>query len=486
MIGSLWNGVSGLNGFDKALSSESNNISNVSTIGYKEDNISFSDMLYQNGHGKGVSVENVSKSISQQGGIKLTNSPYDMSIEGKGFFIIGDSSQNGIPETYYTRAGNFKISDNGILQTQGDMNVLGLSPISTPNVQFDNTYSKTIASQIINDSNALQTINAKSSDYISSASSDSLDTNSGNNYKTKSAKIADIDILIADYKSKLELYSSDSIAPASDSISQISNIDLSTSMNQLVNENDFVKVTINNNEITQQFDTDIATTLKKFSDKISNIQGFSSSVDTNSGILTINSLIPGKEASIKDAQIDGSLLSISNTQDAKLGSGLGLVNSSRDALSIALDRAGAKFLDVTSTISLSNQNNLNLVDKIQVSLEKFNLSNSSEDVEIDNGAIYVKDGENKFLVGKVQTAHFINEQGLSSQGGNLYQITNESGNALNAENMNKVLGNSLEQSKANLSNSLTALLIYQKAFEANSKSITASDEFLKTAIELIK
>lgn len=486
MIGSLWNGISGLNSFDKALGSESNNIANVSTVGYKEDNISFADMMYQNGYGKGVSVENVSKSISQQGGIKLTNSAYDMAIEGKGFFIIGDISDNGIPETYYTRAGNFKVSENDILQTQDDMNVLGLSSISTPNVQFDNTYSKSIASQIINNSNSLQTINAKASDYNSTASSDSLDINSGNNYKTKSAKIADVEALIADYKAKLELYSSNSTAVASDSISQITNINLSTSMDQLTNENDLIKITINNTEIKQQFDTDIATTLKKFSDKISNIQGLTSSVDTNSGILTINSLIPGKEASIRDAQINENFMSIVNTQDAKLGAGLGLANSSRDALSTVLDKAGAKFLDVTSTISLTNQNNLQLVDKIQVNLEKYNLSNSSADIEIDNGAIYIKDGENKFLVGKVQTAHFINEQGLSPQGGNLYQITDESGNALNAENMNKVVGNSLEQSKANLSNSLTALLIYQKAFEANSKSITTSDDLLKTAIELIK
>lgn len=486
MIGSLWNGISGLNSFDKALGSESNNIANVSTVGYKEDNISFADMMYQNGYGKGVSVENVSKSISQQGGIKLTNSAYDMAIEGKGFFIIGDISDSGISETYYTRAGNFKVSENDILQTQDDMNVLGLSSISTPNVQFDNTYSKSIASQIINNSNSLQTINAKASDYNSTASSDSLDINSGNNYKTKSAKIADVEALIADYKAKLELYSSNSTAVASDSISQITNINLSTSMDQLTNENDLIKITINNTEIKQQFDTDIATTLKKFSDKISNIQGLTSSVDTNSGILTINSLIPGKEASIRDAQINENFMSIVNTQDAKLGAGLGLANSSRDALSTVLDKAGAKFLDVTSTISLTNQNNLQLVDKIQVNLEKYNLSNSSADIEIDNGAIYIKDGENKFLVGKVQTAHFINEQGLSPQGGNLYQITDESGNALNAENMNKVVGNSLEQSKANLSNSLTALLIYQKAFEANSKSITTSDDLLKTAIELIK
>jgi flagellar hook protein FlgE len=103
-----------------------------------------------------------------------------------------------------------------------------------------------------------------------------------------------------------------------------------------------------------------------------------------------------------------------------------------------------------------------------------------------HGILYVKDGENKFVVGKLQTAGFTNEQGLVSQGNNLYEISNETGNIYNAVNLNKLVGSSLEQSKASIANSLTALLIYQKAFEANSKSITTSDDMLQTAIQLKK
>ncbi|MGB1227192.1 MAG: flagellar basal body rod C-terminal domain-containing protein, partial [Poseidonibacter sp.] len=55
-----------------------------------------------------------------------------------------------------------------------------------------------------------------------------------------------------------------------------------------------------------------------------------------------------------------------------------------------------------------------------------------------------------------------------------------------AGNMNTLVSNSLEGSNASLSTSLSSLLIYQKAYEANSKSITASDEMLSTAIDLIK
>jgi flagellar hook protein FlgE len=486
MIGSLWNGISGLNSFEKALSSESNNISNVSTVGYKEDIITFEDMMYNSRYGKGTRVEAVSKAMSQQGGIKLTNSDYDVAIEGKGYFIVGDLADNGKVERFYTRAGNFKIAEDGILKTQNNMNILGLSSVSVPaNTKFDDKYTEVIASQIANNSNALQSINARSTNYLTTVRSDDI-TNSGNNYKTKSAKIADIQALITDYKNKLELYASNSTATPSNSTSQITNVNLSTSMASLVNESDILKITINNNEIKQQFDTDIATTLKKFSDKISNIQGMSSSIDTNTGLLTINSLIPAKEVIIKDAQINESFLSTTNTQNATLGSGIGLVNSSKNVLKTALEAAGAEFLDITSTISLANQDNLTQADKIQLSLSKLNLSNNIGTIEIDNGVIYSKDGENKFVLGKIQTANFINEQGLSPQGNNLYQVSADSGEAYNARYQNKLVGSALEQSKANLNNSLTALLIYQKAFEANSKSITTSDDMLQTAIQLKK
>ena len=45
MIGALWNGITGLNSFEKALNVESNNATNVNTVGYKEDIINFADLM---------------------------------------------------------------------------------------------------------------------------------------------------------------------------------------------------------------------------------------------------------------------------------------------------------------------------------------------------------------------------------------------------------------------------------------------------------
>jgi flagellar hook protein FlgE len=485
MISALWNGISGLNTFEKAINVESNNATNVNTVGYKEDVVTFEDMMYQNRYGKGANVQNVTKAMSQQGGIKFTNDTYDVAIEGKGYFIVGDNKQDGTIQNYYTRAGNFKMAPDGFLKTQNNMDVLGLSSVSTPaNTSFTDNYSRTIASQTVNNINFLETINAKSTDYKLSAQSDVLADTTGNNYKTKSAKLSDVDALIADYKSKLELYASNSTVAATASTSQVTTVDYSNYLSELINENDVINITINGNVIKQQFDTDIQTTLKMFSDKISNIQGLGSTIDS-SGKLTINSLIPGKEVKIDLAEINKNLVVPLNITDAKLGTGKGAVDSSKVALESVLGRAGAQLLEIDSKIDLTGQESLT-VDKMQLSLSNLNLSNSMGDVVIEDGVVYVKDGENKFIVGKIQTAVFTNEQGLSPEGGNLYSVSDESGTAKYAGKLNKLVGSALEQSKANLGNSLTALLIYQKAFEANSKSITTSDELLKTAIELKK
>ncbi len=485
MISALWNGITGLNTFEKAINIESNNATNVNTVGYKSDVVSFEDMMYQNRYGKGVNVQNVTKAMSEQGGIKFTNDTFDVAIEGKGYFMVRDVKNDGTIQNYYTRTGNFKMATDGFLKTQSDMNIMGLSSVSTPpNASFTDNYARSIASQAINNVNFLETINARSTDYTISAKDDILADTSGNNYKTKSAKLTDIDALIADYKSKLSTYESNSYEAATASASQVTTVDYSRYLSDLVNENDVINITINGNVVKQQFDTDIQTTLKKFSDKISNIQGLSSSID-GSGKLTISSLIPGKEVKMDLAQINNNLVVPLNVVNAQLGTGRGAVDSSKTALESVLGRAGAQLLEIDSKIDLTAEKDLN-VDKIQLNLTNLKLSNSIGDVVIEDGNIYVKDGENKFIVGKIETASFANEQGLTPEGGNLYSASKESGNAVYAGKLNKLVASALEQSMSNLGNSLTALLIYQKAFEANSKSITTSDELLQTAIQLKK
>ena len=116
MIDALYNGITGLNTFQSALNSESNNIANINTIGYKSDKISFADQLF----GNGVTVETVDKNLAQ-GDIKITGAPYDMAIEGNGFFLVRGATE----VVNYTRAGNFRMAADGTLRIANDYNVLG-------------------------------------------------------------------------------------------------------------------------------------------------------------------------------------------------------------------------------------------------------------------------------------------------------------------------------------------------------------------------
>lgn len=94
-------------------------------------------------------------------------------------------------------------------------------------------------------------------------------------------------------------------------------------------------------------------------------------------------------------------------------------------------------------------------------------------------------------VAKIAIFQFQNDQGLSSLDGSIFQATANSGEPIfyTDENGNyiqttKILSNSLEVSNVNLATALTELIVMQKAFSSNAKTITTSDEMIQNAIEM--
>lgn len=487
MMGALFNGITGLTSFERAISVEGNNVSNTTTIGHKEDQVRFEDMIYNRGYGKGVGIQTIQKNFLQ-GDVQITNVNLDVAIEGKGFFIV---SERGTGDIFYSRAGNFKQAADGLLETQEGFKVLGLSPqqqniVSTDanDTSFTNDFSQFITSIDLSNNETVYNFNAKTTDYNSSAVDD---TTSGDNSKTASSKINDVDLLKNDYINKLKLLQSNFTTTSTPSTTQISQINFQSHLSDLQNENDFLQITFDGTQYRQYFDTDIETTLKNLSDKISNTKGFTSSVDTNSGILTIENLIPGKSFNLFEANINEQYIAIEKMQEAVLGSGMEMINSSREALKKAVENADAKYLEIENVLSYSDKSVIGQ-DEINLKLRNLGLvENELGTISItDDGLVYVKSDENNFLISKIQTAHFRNEQGLYAKGSNTYQETESSGNPLNADSLNTLVSNSIETGNSKYNNSLSKLLFYQKAFEANSKSITVSDEFLQTAIEMKK
>lgn len=109
-----------------------NNIANMNTTGFKRQRAEFQDLLYQTVErmgvtssdagtivptgvqvGVGVKAGSVYR-VTEQGGLSQTGNPYDMAIQGEGYFIV----QLPDGRDAYTRAGNFSLSADGQIVTE--------------------------------------------------------------------------------------------------------------------------------------------------------------------------------------------------------------------------------------------------------------------------------------------------------------------------------------------------------------------------------
>lgn len=126
--------LSGLNAAQKDLDVTSNNIANVSTVGFKESRAEFVDVyassLLAAGNtkvGDGVLTSDVAQQF-QQGSIQFTENALDLAITGNGFFATVPELDS--LEFSYTRAGQFKLnSENFIVNSAGE-HLLGF-PVNT-------------------------------------------------------------------------------------------------------------------------------------------------------------------------------------------------------------------------------------------------------------------------------------------------------------------------------------------------------------------
>jgi flagellar hook protein FlgE len=121
--------LTGLEASSTALNTIANNLSNMNTTAFKSQNVSFSDLFYQqigsNGAGDplqvgaGTQIGSTETDFSQ-GSIDETGNATDVALNGNGFFVV----QNG-GQTEYTRDGNFTLSSSGALTTEGGQQVMG-------------------------------------------------------------------------------------------------------------------------------------------------------------------------------------------------------------------------------------------------------------------------------------------------------------------------------------------------------------------------
>src|SRR3984885_339200 len=154
----LTTAVSGLQSQSFALQNISGNIANSQTVGYKETDTAFQDLVSQAAPGEqtagGVFASSVA-SNTVQGTIQNETVPTDMAIDGDGYFVVtqpngssGSQPQfSGVDD--YTRRGDFQLDDNGYLVNGTGYYLMGIpvnpatgAPTSTvPQVlQFNNNF----------------------------------------------------------------------------------------------------------------------------------------------------------------------------------------------------------------------------------------------------------------------------------------------------------------------------------------------------------
>lgn len=140
MIDSLYIGATGMQAQQTNVDMISNNLANVNTPAFKRGRVTFEDLLYRDvarasmadpgtdtlqKMGVGVSISSTGK-VFTQGDIKKTDVPFDVAINGQGFFEV--SLPDG--SVGYTRDGHFQVNRDGYLVTSDGYSLK--NPIQIP------------------------------------------------------------------------------------------------------------------------------------------------------------------------------------------------------------------------------------------------------------------------------------------------------------------------------------------------------------------
>ena len=148
MMRSLFSGVSGLQNHQTRMDVIGNNLANVNTTGFKRNRVNFQDILYQQLQGAahpteelggvnpkevglGMSVASID-TIHIQGSLQTTGVGTDLAILGTGFFVLDDAGK-----ALYTRAGAFSIDEEGAMVNPANgMKVQGWMAREVDGVQY--------------------------------------------------------------------------------------------------------------------------------------------------------------------------------------------------------------------------------------------------------------------------------------------------------------------------------------------------------------
>jgi flagellar hook protein FlgE len=160
---------------------------------------------------------------------------------------------------------------------------------------------------------------------------------------------------------------------------------------------------------------------------------------------------------------------------------LSSVNNNGSSVAINL---GSNFSGLTSTAGMGISGSSQSDGTTGGTLTKYGINTDGTIIaDFSNGK--------QSAVGRVAVYHFQNDQGLTSEGGNKFSAsdnsgkpvfwTDSTGNAIAGAN---VRSGYLEGSNVDLAVGLTDMIIMQRAYQANSKTITTVDDMIQKALQM--
>lgn len=458
---SLYAGVSGLQNHQTRMDVIGNNISNVNTYGFKKGRATFQDMISQqiNGAarpteevggvnpkevGLGMSVATID-TIFTQGNLQTTGNTTDLAIQGNGFFVLKNGDQ-----TFYSRAGVFGTDSEGTL----------VNPANGLRVQG-------WMAEEVNGRQILRTSSTPTDLVIPVGQKDPPKATENVRYFCNLNKntpeipenpTAD-QVIEGTWQTEIDIYD--------------------TYGNPHQVQMDFVKVPGNPNQwtVTVNVDPDNA-------EYTQTRIGFGTT-DGVENTYTLNFDNTGKLQSVVDSAGNQS----NPEGEIVLQASYAVADSNADAdgnpyrqtFNLNLGTIGSMENTITQAASKSTTK-ANFQDGYRLGyLDNFKIDQSGVITGVySNGSVRT--------IGQVAMASFTNQGGLEKKGDNTYAESINSGMANIGESgtqgKGSMLAGTLEMSNVDLTEQLTDMIVTQRGFESNAKTIQTGDSMLETVLSL--
>jgi flagellar hook protein FlgE len=441
-----------------------NNIANINTTGFKRNRVNFQDVFYQQLQGAarptevlggvnpkevglGMSVASID-TIHIQGGFQTTGKGTDLAIQGTGFFVLNDRGTS-----LFTRAGAFSLDEEGTLVNPANgMKVQGWMAQEIDGVQFLDV-SRSVEDLVI-------PVGAKDPARATTVVDFACNLDKRIPEIPEDAELSQI--RAGTWSTQIDIY---------DSFGE-----------KHILQVEFTRVPGVNNSWNAQVSVDPQN---------------EAPTNASIGLGADPPAAGGPAVFTVNFNNNGTLLSAADGAGNESG-GEGDVT-----MNLAYDVQGATPGDDGALVRQTFQLNLGTVGATINSITQYSEQSSSKAVtqdgrtmgymdnfKIDGSGIITgvfSNGTTRVL-GQVALASFPNQEGLEKAGDNAFRVTNNSGEAnigpSGIAGKGKIISGALEMSNVDMADQFTDMIVTQRGFQANSRTIQTADQLLQELLTL--